>query len=109
MDFSKLNVVARSGLRDLKRIFELELNRLYEIEEVKKVMTKYGEKFVVYVKDNMICFLLTRVSNELLSDKEAGLIEFQERLTTTLVSLRRLDGPYNSIEFVVSLSINDSE
>ena len=96
-------MVAKSGLRSVKKISELDLDRLYSIEGIRKSTTKYGDKVVVNLEGNIMCYLPARVSKELLSDEEAGLVDFEALLQSTSVSLRRLDGPYNSIEFVVNL------
>lgn len=99
--FARLNSVA-NNLRTLKKISELQINRLYIIEGLRKITTKFGEKVIVELEDHVYCYLPARVSKELLANDEAVFKDFQTRLETTSVSLRRLDGPYNPIEFVAT-------
>lgn len=99
--FARLNAVA-NNLRTLKKISELQINRLYIIEGLRKITTKFGEKVIVEIEDHVYCYLPARVSKELLANDEAAFKDFQARLETTSVSLRRLEGSYNPIEFVAN-------
>lgn len=65
--FAKLNAVAMN-LKTLKKISDLEINRCYIVEAVKKVVTKYGEKIIVELENNIYCYLPARVSKELLAN-----------------------------------------
>lgn len=75
MDFAKLNSIAAGSSRTLKKIADLDFGQLYMIEEIKKVHTKYGDKVVVDLYENICCYLPSRLSKYLLQDEEAALVE----------------------------------
>ena len=104
MNLEKLNVVGRAqDYKTCKALSDLVLDQLYVIENIRKANTKFGAKVIVDLKDNFYCYLPARVSKELLSQDEAGLNEFKEQLECSEVSIRRLKGRYNPIEFVINL------
>ena len=102
MDFRKLNSIAKLKRRTLRKISDLDLEVDYNIENIRKVATKYGEKVVVDLEENSCCYLPHRVSNELLSEDERGFQGFKEQLKESTVKLRRLDGQWNPIRFIVA-------
>lgn len=107
MNFEKLNMVAKGDQRTVKKIVDLELDRLYEIERIRKSHTSYGEKVVIDIKDekgqNVFCYLPKRVGELLLADEEGGLKEIQSQMEVCSVSIRRIKGRYNPVEFVIQL------
>lgn len=107
--FAKLNAVAKNQ-KILKKISELTVGQCYVIDAVRKVVTKYGEKVIVELENNIICYLPARVSKELLANNETALIDFQAQLNEGSISLRRLDGGnYNPIEFLVTPADSSSD
>lgn len=103
MDLQKLNLVANNlKQRTLKRIPELSLQSDYSIENIKKVKTKFGDKVIVELEQDVYCYLPSRVSTQLLSNGEQGLNEFKEQLTVSTIKMRRLDGSWNPVEFIMS-------
>lgn len=105
MDINKLNKVALEGNGLLKRMSELKIGQLYRIESIQKTKTTYGDKVTVNLEDGSFTFLPSHVSKELLDNAEAGLQDFQEKLTSNSISFRRFQplGKLNPIEFVISL------
>lgn len=99
----KINSVAMGNQRELRKISDLEIDQVYVIEDIRKIKTQYGEKVIVELESNIYCYLPSRISKALLENGEECLIEIQERLTVTPVSLRRLKGEYNPIEFLLTL------
>lgn len=100
MNFEHLNSVARGSKKMLRRIADLEINALYPIEAIRKVGTKYGDKVIVDLKNDIFCYLPCRVSKDLWENVAARLIEFKNALLNTKISLRPLEGRYSPIEFV---------
>lgn len=102
MDFSKWNLIAKCEPRNLKKISELEIGQLYIIEDIKKYITKYGDKVAVNLEGNIYAYLPAKLSDALLKNEEAGVKEVQEELTKTGMYLRRLEshGRSNAVEFV---------
>lgn len=105
MDFARLNKVA-GNQRTIKRIKDFEVNKCYVIESMKQVETKYGNKVVVDLEDDVFAYLPARVCKELLANGGAGLKNFQAQLEETSYSIRRLEGSYNPIEFLLSPTDN---
>ena len=101
-----INAIAKGNQRKLTKISDLEIDQAYVIENIKKIKTQYGDKVIVELASNIYCYLPSRVSKAFLENEEEDLIEFQERLTLTPISLRRLKGEYNPIEFLISLLEN---
>lgn len=99
MDFQKLNKISKIEQRELKKLSELNLNEPYEIFQVKQVTTRFGQKVIAELNDNIVCYLPARVSNELLSSNERGLEEFKEELKISKVYMKILEGPYTPVEF----------
>lgn len=100
MNFEHSNSVARGSKKMLKRIFEFEVGTLYPIEAIRKVDTKYGDKVVVDLKGDILCYLPCRVLKELLTNEAAEFIEFQISLKHNGVSLGPLEDRHTPIEFV---------
>ena len=105
MDYTKWNTVAKGEERTMKRISELELGRLYEIENIRKTSTKYGDKVTVGLEGKIFCYLPAKLSEALLENDGAGLLEFEVELQNVTVRLRRLParGRFNPVEFVRDL------
>ena len=57
MDYTKWNKIGRGEDRSVKKITELELDRLYRIESIRKTSTKYGEKVTICLEGNIFCYL----------------------------------------------------
>lgn len=104
MNYNKWNKIGKSEPRTLKKISELELNRLYIIEEIRQITTKYGEKVTVSLEGDIYCYLPAKLSTALLEKEEEGMKEIQQELTQSVVYLRRLEGRgrANAVEFVGS-------
>lgn len=108
MNLEKLNAVGRGqNQRTCKALKELVPDQLYEIENIRKANTKFGEKVIVDLKDDIYCYLPERVSKQLLFEDEAGFVEFKEQLKRSEISIRRLKGRWNPVEFVISLPDED--
>ena len=99
MDFERLNAIAKGVRRTMKRVSELELNRPYLIEGLVRATTKYGTKVTADLEGNIYCYLPCRVSRDLLANEEQQLRIFQQQLQDTTVTLKRIDGRWNPIEF----------
>lgn len=79
MNFDRLNSVARGSKKMLKRIAELEVNVLYSIEAIRKVETKYDDKVVVNLNNDIFCYLPCRVSEDLLDNDVLDSLSFKMR------------------------------
>ena len=100
MDLRKLNMVAKNTNQStLNKISELSLLHDYVIENIRKVNTKFGRNVIVELEGDIYCYLPSRVSTQLLSNGEQGLIEFKEHFMTSTIKMRRLDGPWNIVKF----------
>lgn len=99
MDIKKLNSIAGYTERKCKPISELVVNQAYVIEAIKRVTMKYGDKVVIDLQDNAYCYLPARICKELLRNDQQGLIEFGEQLEVSNVSIKRLSGRSNPVEF----------
>ena len=98
MNFDRLNV-ARGGQRTLKRVSELEVDRPHLIAGLVKATTKYGTKVTADLEGNIYCYLPCRISRDLLANDEEQLKIFQQQLLETAVTLKRMEGRWNPIEF----------
>lgn len=108
MNLEKLNAIGRAKeQRTVKALSELELDQLYLIENIRKANTKFGEKIIVDLENKIYCYLPARVGKELLANNEEGLIEFKEQLEVSNISMRRLKGRWNPVEFVITLPDDD--
>lgn len=104
MDLEKLNIISRANhQRTCKTISDLQVDQLYMIENIRKCNTKFGEKVVVDLENQIYCYLSSRVSKELLSNDEEGFTEFKKQLEVSNISMRRLQGRWNPVEFVMIL------
>lgn len=102
MDFERLNNVAKGPT--CVPIAELDLDRKYQICDIRKVRTReYGEKVVVDLEGDIFSYLPNRLSVDLLQNNEAELKKFQQQLETATVFLYRLPGKgrWHPIEFEV--------
>lgn len=102
MDFERLNNVAKGPT--CVPIAELDLDRRYQICDIRKVRTReYGEKVVVDLEGDIFSYLPNRLSVDLLQNNEAELKKFQQQLETATVFLYRLPGKgrWHPIEFEV--------
>lgn len=109
MNFDRLNAVAKGEHRTVKKISELVLNQLYSIQNIRKATTRYGEKVIVDIEDDVYCYLPARVGKELLADGEEGLREFLSQLEVSEVCIRRIEGRFNPIEFLIKLPEDPQE
>ena len=102
MDFSKWNKIAKGEDRTMKRVSELEMDRVYRIEDVRKSTTKYGDKVIACLEGNIYSYLPAKLSEALLAEDEIGLIELGDEVRNTLVGLRCLPprGRMNPVEFL---------
>lgn len=100
MDFVKLNSIAKCSQRQILKISELVEDRLYSIEDIRKINTQFGEKVIVDLESNTYCYLPARVSKALLQNNEEQLMHFQKELKKSPYSLRKLEGDFTPIEFL---------
>ena len=102
MNFQKLNAVAKPEQRDVTKIADLDPEKPYTIEKILKVTTKkYGEKVIVELEGNLVCYLPARVSKDLLADEEHGLNKFVEQLEVLVVKIKLLEVLWHPLEFIV--------
>lgn len=104
MNYNKWNKIGKSEPNTLKKISDLELGQLYVIREIRKTMTKYGEKVTVSLDGDVYCYLPAKLSHALLQNQEEGMKEIQQELAQGVLHLRRLEGRgrANAVEFVGS-------
>ena len=58
MDISKLNKTAlNKDFLPSKKLSELEFNKIYEINDIKKAKTTYGIRFFVIIENKFTVFL----------------------------------------------------
>lgn len=95
MDF--LNTLAKSPALPIKSLKELELNKQYVINDVKKVSTKYGEKVKLTLENSFGVYLPCKVNNYL-TDNEESYDTFVKDITSRQVFLKYLG--HFVIEFV---------
>lgn len=102
MDFSKWNKIAKGEQRNLKKCSELEVGKLYLIEDIRKTTTKYGDKVTVNLEGDIYCYLPVKLSEALLDNDQAGLLGMQAELQTGPINLRRFEarGRLIPVEFV---------
>lgn len=105
MNFEKLNTIAKGDQRTVKKIADLQLNRLYEIEHIRKShTTNYGDKVVIDITDEknekVYCYLPKRVGESLLANGGEELKEFQSQMEVGTIRIRRLEGRWNPVQFV---------
>ena len=102
MNYTKWNTIAAGEDRNLKRIFELEMNKLYKIEYIRKTKTKYGDKVKVGLEGKLFCYLPVKLSEALLADNEAGMLEVDEEVKNATIGLQRLPqrGRLHPVAFV---------
>lgn len=101
MDFQRLNNLAKGYT--CVPISELNLDKQYAIENIRKVKTtEYGEKVVVDLEGDIFSYLPRRISLDLLANDEKGLKQFQEQLEFSNILFRRLPGRgrWNPVEFI---------
>ena len=105
MDFNRWNRIAKGEQRNLKKVADLEVDRLYRIENICKTTTRYGEKITIGLSGNIYCYLPAKLPEALLSNDEAGLKEIETELRNGPVNLRRFEsrGKLTPIEFVPDL------
>ena len=100
MDFSKLNKTAlNKDFLPPKKHSEVELNKIYEINDIKKARTTYGMRFFVTIENKFTVFLPQRMP-KLLQEDESLYLETREACTNGGVAMQYLGGRYNLIEFV---------
>lgn len=58
----KINEVAVGDKKKVKKISDMEVNHLYTIEDIKNVTTTFGEKVILVLENDEICYLPARVS-----------------------------------------------
>lgn len=104
MDYNKWNKIGKSEPRTIKKISELELHQPYVIEEIREIMTKYGQKVTVSLEGDIYCYLPAKLSHALLQNEAGGLKEIQQEMAKNIIHLRRLEGRgrANAVEFVGS-------
>lgn len=103
MDLNRFNSIAGIMERKSTSISELVVNQAYAIEDIRKAVTKFGDKVIVDLQDNIYCNLPARVSKDLLKNDEQGLKEFKEKVEVSNMSIRRLQGRWNPVEFIITL------
>lgn len=110
MDFNKWNKIARGEERTLKKISELEIGKAYQLEEIHKTPTKFGDKVTVCLTGKIYCYLPAKLSSSLLADEEAGVLEIINALKDGELFMRRLTprGMFNPVEFITTDS-NDQD
>lgn len=100
MDLSKLNEVSQlTKFLPTKKISELEVNKTYEITNMRFANTKYGRQVVADLERKISVFLPARTNHFLNDDADL----FEKMLIRTHnhgLALRYLGGKYNSVEFV---------
>lgn len=102
MDFNRWNTIAKGEQRNLKKISDLELGRTYLVEGIQKTTTKYGLRITVGLEGNIYCYLPAKLSEALLAQEDAGLLEVKAESERGGVGLQRLPqrGRFNPVEFV---------
>lgn len=105
MDFNKWNKIGKGEQRNLKSCSELEVGRLYRIENIRKTTTKYGDRVTVNLEGNIFCYLPAKLSEALLENDQAGVIGMQAELQNGPINLRRFEarGRLIPVEFVPDL------
>lgn len=104
MALERLNLLAKGGAkRALKKISELEFDRVYVIESVHKTVSKFGPQVTVNLEGDIFCYLPRKVSDSMLENGEINFIEFKEQLNSVTVGLKRLPnlGRYHPVEFLI--------
>ena len=100
MDISKLNKTAlNKDFVPSKKLSELELNKIYEINDIKKAKTTYGIRFFVIIENKFTVFLPQRVA-KLLQEDESLYLETREACKNGGLAMQYSGGRYNLIEFV---------
>lgn len=100
MDLSKLNEVSRlEKFLPTKRLSDLEMDKPYEITNMRFVNTKYGRQVVADLEKNFSVFLPAR-TNHLLDDDADLFGKMMLRTRNHGLALRYLGGKYNRIEFI---------
>lgn len=101
MDLSKINSLAKCVPRNITKISDLVIGKIYVVEDMRKIKTQYGEKIIVDLENNLYCYLPARVSRALLLNDEEGLKNFQLQMKKITYGLKKLEGEYNPIEFII--------
>lgn len=100
MDLSRLNEISRlEDFLPTKKLSELEINRTYEVTNMKFVNTKYGKQIVADLERRCSVFLPARTS-QVLNDDEDLFKKMRYSSHNHGLPIRYLDGKYNRIEFV---------
>lgn len=107
MDLKKLNSISKFIWRKCKLISELVVNQAYMVEDIRKVTTKYGDRVIIDLQDEVYCYLPTRISKELLGNDQQGLTEFSAQLEVSKMSMKSLPGRSSHVEFIIILPDDD--
>lgn len=66
-----LNALAKTPSLPTKSLKELEVNKQYAINDVRRTFTKYGEKVKLTLEDSFIVYLPSKVNKYLVENQES--------------------------------------
>ncbi|KAK0073008.1 hypothetical protein PV326_013878 [Microctonus aethiopoides] len=106
MDFTKLNEISQKDCFLPKKVWsELQLNTEYNVTDMKKVNTKFGERIIMTFNNEIVVFLPLRIVKFLLNNVEEYTqivrgIEHQNMI------MHYIGGKYGACEFYTGEEIN---
>ena len=105
----QLNRLAENPGRTPTSLKDLTIDALYKVQKLKKARTIYGVKVAACLQPDLYVYLTPRVSQDLLTNKKAGLRDLQELINDESLYLQLKRGPYHPIKWVIQQKKDSSD
>lgn len=107
----EINIISRNPGREIKKMQDFAVNKRIPVQSLRKAQTRYGLKVSALLHPNFYTYLSNKVSCALLDNKERNMKALNAAIEKgDKVFIRRLEGMWNPIEFIVELQTEtDSE
>ena len=98
MDVTDLNRIAllQEAQLELKKVADLEVGKLYQLSNIRKVKTRFGDRIIIGIEGTFSVFLPARLTDRVTSTFDNLLEAVEERR----MFIKFLGGQFNLCEFI---------